>query len=166
MKDLAILALILLMALSVIACSQPVHSDSQAGSNLLSEDEAKALARSETPLIDIIDSYVQTCGPVYRVVRGRTEAGSYLYVWVSGVIIAQVLEDDGVSADEAVRQVKAAFPGSRIDRVGLVYVPDDAKQWAIGEIRSASGNVFWQVTCIYGDAVSRTEHFVPKLVQP
>ncbi len=64
------------------------------------------------------------------------------------------------------RQIKAAFPESRIDGVRLVYVPDDVKLRAVGEIRAASGNVFWQVTCGYGDAVSRTEHFVPKMGQP
>lgn len=135
------------------------------GPNLASEDEAARLARSGTPLRDIIDCYLQTCGPIYRVVKGRTEAGRETYVWVSDQVVAQAYSDEVISADEAIGQIKTSFPKSMIDGIRLVYIPDVVKASSVEEIRTASGNVFWQVTCEVGEGV-RVEHFVSTVGQP
>ena len=117
-------------------------------------------------MTDFVDCYLQTCGPVYRVVVGRTETGRVLYVWVSDAIVAHAYSDDGISADEAMRQTKTDYPKVQIDGVRLVYVPDAVKRSAVEEIGTSSGNAFWQVTCSSGDDASKAEHFVPHLVQP
>lgn len=156
-----VLALVLMMGAVLMGCRTGRESDLQVGPNLVSEVEAGRLARKETPLVDIVDSCLQTCGPVYRVLKGRTDSGREIVVWVSDRVVAQAYSDEGMSTEEAIQRVKDLFPGSGVDRVQLVYIPDSGKASAAEEIRTAPGNIFWQVTCGLGNTDSRVEHFVP-----
>lgn len=163
MRMVVVLAVVLILGATTMGCTSTVSEDSRVGPNLISETEARSLARRETPLVDITESYLQTCGPIYRVLKGRTDDGKEIFVWVSDQIVAQTYSDDGISADDAMKQIKQQFPGSTIDGVRLVYVPDWAKASpsSIGEIKTAPVNIFWQVTCSFDNTDQKVEHFVP-----
>lgn len=143
MKIWIIVVVVLALVLGTVIMGCPVknETDLRTGPNLVSEDEAGRIGRKETPLAEIVDSYLQTCGPIYRVLNGRTDGGREIFVWVSDQVVAYAYTDEGISADEAIRRTKVLFPRFRIDEIRLVYIPDSVKALSVEDIRSAPGNI-------------------------
>ena len=133
------------------------------GLNLLSEDETVALVLRETPLKEVESVALQTCGPIYRVVRGKTEDARDVVVWVGDEIVGSVYLDVVTSEKQAIRQTIDTFRGCTIDEAIPVYIPDSAKSYALPSIRATSANSFWQVIYSYGDDSAKSSNFVPML---
>jgi len=132
------------------------------GPRLVSEEQARAIALRETPISEVVETYLQTCGPIYRVVRGRTSTGREIVVWLNSEIVSYAYLDEGISADEVLSGVRQVCP--HIDEVRLVYIPDHIKSTSRAEIRTAPGNVFWQIRFRSSDSISQAEasfRFVP-----
>ena len=158
----AVSALIALSWLTGCESSSATALDNlRVGPNLLSEDETVSLVLRETPLREVESVGLQTCGPIYRVVRGKTENDREIVVWVSDGIVGNAYLDEVTSKQQAIRQTTDTFHGCTIDEAIPIYVPDTAKSHALPDIGAASVNTFWQVIFSYGDESAKSNNFVP-----
>jgi len=115
------------------------------GPSLLPENEARTLATSQGVLADITESYLQTCGPIYRVLRGYDKSGREWFVWIDLRIVHAVPADEGVSWEEILAKAEPFSAAGYSIRADLVYIPSEVKANAREAIRESPGNVFWWV---------------------
>lgn len=158
---IAAIALVVLFGCEPKPKSDP--GDLGVGSDLLSEDETIALVRRETPVVGVTSLDLQTCGPIYRVVRGKTDDDREIVVWVGKEVVSHVHLDEVTTEDQAIYATKELLRGCTVHDAIPVFIPDWAKSSALSDIKEAPVNAFWQVIYSYGDEASEGSHFVPML---
>ncbi len=116
------------------------------GPHLLPEDEARSLAISQGVLADITECYLQTSGPIYRVLRGHDKSGRDCFVWIDLGIVHTVPAEAGVSREEILDKAKPFSEAGHLVHADLVYIPPELKAYPTLEfICQSPGNVFWWV---------------------
>jgi len=145
------LVVVLLLACLVSGCRGRGGAGEEVGPNLLPEEDAKSLVLSLGVLADITESYLQTSGPIYRVLRGHDQSGRDRFVWVDLRVVHSVLADSGASREEILDKARPFFSATSAAQAELVFIPPELKVYPCEEfICQSSGNVFWLVQ-IYDD---------------
>lgn len=161
---IAVITLITLVGL--LGCEPKPESDpgnQGVGPDLLSEDETVVLVQRETSLVEVSGVGLQTCGPIYRFVRGRTGDDREMVVWAGNEVVGHVYLDEVTTEDQAIFQTKELWRGCTVHDAIPVYIPDWARSNALSDIKEAPVNAFWQVIYSYGEEACKDSHFVPML---
>lgn len=155
------------VSLSLLPGCEPKRNagsqDLGVGPDLLLEEETVALVRRETPLVEVTTTGLQTCGPVFRFVTGKTADDREIVVWAAKEIVGQVYLDEVTTQEQAIYATQELWSGCTVHDAVPVYIPDWAKADAIADIKEAPVNAFWQVIYSCGDEASKDSSFVPML---
>jgi len=126
------------------------------GPSLLPADEAIGLAMKQGVLADVTETYLQTCGPIYRVLRGHDKSGRVWFVWIGRQVVHSVPADEGVPREEILAKAGSFLEAGYSVRADLVYISPEAKDIALEAIRESPGNVFWWVR-VFDEASSKSQ---------